>query len=284
MTLLETSHVQKVYRQGGFFSRGKQVEVLTDVSLYLDRGECLGLVGRSGCGKSTLGRLFLGLERPDAGVVRYKGHDIATLRGADWWTYRRNVQVVFQDFVGAVNPRMRVGDIIAEPLRNFGQSRSSALRQQVPELLEMVGLRASDAGKLPAHCSGGQLQRVCIARAMALNPEIVVLDESVSSLDMLVQAQVMELLAKLGREHGMSILFISHDLRVVSRLSNRVAVLQHGHIVECAPCVDGRADLTSEGFRELANSLLPAKPQGMEASCYDSMSSQVRSNAVEVGY
>lgn len=265
MNVIEVANVGKSYRQGGFFGGGKRVDVLTGVDLQLGQGECLGLVGRSGCGKSTLGRIILGLERPDAGVVRYKGLDIASLQGPSWRDYRRNVQVVFQNFVGAVNPRMRAGDIIAEPLKNFGRTGRSRLRGRVSELLEMVGLKASDAGKLPAHCSGGQLQRVCIARAMALQPEVLILDESVSSLDMLMQAQVMDLLAKLGRELGMSCLFISHDLRVVAKLCSRAAVMRGGRIVECAPCANGRFNMKGEGFQELARSLLPARPQNIQA-------------------
>jgi nickel transport system ATP-binding protein len=260
MNVIEVVNVGKSYRQGGFFGGGKRIDVLRNVELHLGQGECLGLVGRSGCGKSTLGRIILGLERPDAGLVRYKGRDIASLKGALWRDYRRNVQVVFQNFIGAVNPRLRAGDIVAEPLQYFGRFSRSRLRGRVSELLEMVGLKTADAGKLPARLSGGQLQRVCIARAMALQPHVLILDESVSSLDMLVQAQVMDLLARLGRERGMSCLFISHDLRVVARLCARVAVMRDGRIVECAPCAGGRVNLQSEGFQELARSLLPARP------------------------
>lgn len=260
MSVLCIENVHKSYRQGGIFSTGKPVDVLRGVSIELERGECLGLVGRSGCGKSTLGRMALGVERPNQGVVRYKGRDIRTLDRAEFRVFRRNVQVVFQNFVGAVNPRMSAGEIVAEPLRNFEPLPAGKLASRVGELLEAVGLSASDAAKRPASFSGGQLQRVCIARAMALDPEVLVLDEAVSSLDMLVQAQVMDLLSSLSRERGVSCLFISHDLRVVARLCSRVAVMQAGRIVESASCGEGGLGLCCEGFTELAGAVLPARP------------------------
>ena len=260
MSVLSVENVRKSYRQGGVFAGGKPVEVLKGVSFELARGECLGLVGRSGCGKSTLGRLALGLERPDSGAVRFKGRDVREIKGKDWRYFRRNVQVVFQNFIGAVNPRLSAGDIVAEPLRNFEALDGKRLTARVAELLEMVGLSAADARKRPAAFSGGQLQRVCIARAMALGPEVLVLDEAVSSLDMLVQAQVMELLARLGRERGTSCLFISHDLRVVARLCSRVAVMKGGVIVEQAACVEGGIGLRGDGFAELSEAILPARP------------------------
>lgn len=257
MNVLQIVGVRKSYRQGGLFGGGTAREVLRGVDLELDQGECLGLVGRSGCGKSTLGRLVLGLERPDSGSVRFKGHDLRTLKGRAWRGYRRRVQVVFQNFIGAVNPRMSAGQIIGEPLRNFERLAGAGLERRVAGLLEMVGLKASDAAKLPSQFSGGQLQRVCIARAMAPEPELLVLDESVSSLDMLVQAQIMDLLAGLGREKGLSCLFISHDLRVVSKLCSRVAVMRDGTIAQCAACGPG---ITDPGFMELARAVLPARP------------------------
>lgn len=260
MSVISVENVSKSFRQGGIFGKRTPLKVLGGVHLTLGQGECLGLVGRSGCGKSTLGRLILGLERPDAGTVRFKGREIHTLKGEEWRDFRRNVQVVFQNFIGAVNPRMSAGDIIAEPLRNFECLRKNTLRTRVGELLELVGLTHQDAGKRPAQFSGGQLQRVCIARAMALEPEVLVLDESVSSLDMLVQAQILDLLASLGREKRTSCLFISHDLRVVSKACSRVAVLRNGRIVERAPCGPGCLDLGDAEFAELAGAILPARP------------------------
>lgn len=260
MSVLSLENVRKTYRRGGIFGGGEALTVLDGVDLELNQGQCLGLVGRSGCGKSTMGRLALGLERPDSGTVRYKGQDIRSLKGAAWRDFRRNVQVVFQNFTAAVNPRMTAGEIVAEPLRNFERLGEASLRAKVGELLEQVGLAPADAGKLPAQFSGGQLQRVCIARAIALSPEVLVLDESVSSLDMLVQAQVLDLVASLGRERGASCLFISHDLRVVARACSEAAVMRSGRIVERAACGQGRFDLCDEGFSQLAGAILPARP------------------------
>lgn len=260
MSVLSLENVRKTYRRGGIFGGGEALTVLDGVDLELHKGQCLGLVGRSGCGKSTMGRLALGLERPDSGTVRYKGRDIRSLKGTDWRDFRRNVQVVFQNFIAAVNPRMTAGEIVAEPLRNFERLGEARLRAKVGELLEQVGLSPADAGKLPTQFSGGQLQRVCIARAIALSPEVLVLDESVSSLDMLVQAQVLDLVASLGRERGASCLFISHDLRVVARACSEAAVMRGGRIVERAACGKGRFDLADEGFAQLAGAILPARP------------------------
>ncbi|GFK92643.1 Nickel import ATP-binding protein NikE [Fundidesulfovibrio magnetotacticus] len=254
MSLLRLEKVRKAYRRGGLFGGGEVHEVLRGVDLELHPGECLGLVGRSGCGKSTLGRVVLGLERPDAGSVRFRGREIASLRGADWRAFRRRVQVVFQNFVGAVNPRLTAGEIVAEPLRNFEGLAGAALERRVVGLLEMVGLEASDARKLPGRFSGGQLQRVCIARAVAPEPEVLVLDESVSSLDMQVQGQILDLLEHLGRERGLACLFISHDLRVVSRLCTRLAVMQEGVLEH------GSGAERGEAYAELARAVLPARP------------------------
>lgn len=264
MSVLSLEKVTKSYRRGGVFGGGETLQVLDGVDLELQKGQCLGLVGRSGCGKSTMGRLVLGLESPDSGVVRYKGRDIRSLKGAEWRVFRRNVQVVFQNFTAAVNPRMTVGDIISEPLRNFERMGNARLRAIVGELLEQVGLSPADTAKLPSQFSGGQLQRVCIARAMALSPEVLVLDESVSSLDMLVQAQVLDLVAGLGRERGASCLLISHDLRVVARACSEAAVMRGGRIVERARIERGRFEFRGDGFMELANALLAARPGGAQ--------------------
>jgi nickel transport system ATP-binding protein len=262
MTLLQAQGLAKSYSQGGMFGGGAARPVLAGVDMDLGAGQCLGLVGRSGCGKSTLGRLLLGLERPDTGTVRYKGRDIHSLGRSDWRQYRRNVQVVFQNCYGAVNPRLTIGETIGEPLANFDRAGRRQRRLRTGELLERVGLSAAFADKRPGQLSGGQLQRACIARAMAPSPEVLILDEAVSSLDMLAQAQVMALLSELGRESGVSCLFISHDLRVVARLCDEAAVMRDGRIVERAACRDGKFDLADAGFAELAKALLPSRPGG----------------------
>ncbi len=260
MNLLELSGVTKTYRQGGVFGGKGRHLVLDRVSLGLRQGECLGLLGRSGSGKSTLGRIALGLEAPDAGEVRFLGRPVLarTLRGSGF--ARKDLQVVFQNSLGSVNPRLTAGDIVAEPLDNFERPAPAVRRTRVAELLEMVGLYPADAAKYPHQFSGGQLQRVCIARALAPRPKVVVLDEAVSSLDMLVQSKILDLLAELRRETGASYLFISHDVRVVLRLCDRVAVLHQGAMVESPAGVERIGDFTHPAFLALVDSLLPAAP------------------------
>lgn len=233
MNVLELRGVVKTYRRGGFFRKGETFFVLRDVDIEIESGECVGLAGRSGSGKSTLGRIILGLESPDAGQGRLLGQDMfgADKTGVFWdKTLRQSVQVVFQDALGSVNPRFRAGEIIAEPLRNFENMRGPALQDRVKELLERVGLRPGDAFKHPCRFSGGQLQRVCIARALAVRPRLIVLDEAVSSLDMLAQSRILDLLDDLRREDGTSYLFITHDLRLVRRFCDRALAMSEGRL------------------------------------------------------
>ncbi|MHA6629098.1 ABC transporter ATP-binding protein [Pseudonocardia sichuanensis] len=214
--------------------RARQLRALDGVGFALHRGETLGLVGESGCGKSTLARTLLMLERPDGGTVRFDGTDPFALRGKELLDFRRRVQMVFQDPYDSLNARMTAGEIIAEPWRThrgmYATSRDRAAR--VRELLQLVGLRPSDAERHPQEFSGGQRQRIGIARSLALAPDVVVCDEPVSALDLSVQAQVLNLLAELQRELGVSYVFISHDLSVVRHVADRVAVMYLGRIVE----------------------------------------------------
>jgi nickel transport system ATP-binding protein len=228
--LLEVQGVEKSYRRGGAFGTGRPFPVLRGVDLTLEEGTSLGLVGRSGSGKSTLGRIILGLERPDAGEVRFQGRNLHDLKAADRRRLRRDLQVVFQDTHSSLNPRLRIGESIAEPLRNFERVSRPGLAARVGELLTLVGLSVDDAERYPHQFSGGQLQRIAIARAVALTPRLIVLDEAVSSLDMLVQARILELLAELQRRFGTAYLFIAHDLRVVTRLTRRLAVMEAGRL------------------------------------------------------
>jgi nickel transport system ATP-binding protein len=228
--LLEVRGVEKRYRRGGLFGRQEPVPVLRGVDLTLGEGESLGLIGRSGSGKSTLGRIVLGLERPDAGMVLFQGRNLHDLPEADRRHVRRDLQVVFQDTHSALNPRLRIGASVAEPLQNYERLSPHVLRERVGDLLGLVGLAASDAEKYPHQLSGGQLQRIAIARAIALSPRLIVLDEAVSSLDMLVQTRILDLLANLQQRFGMAYLFIAHDLRVVVRLARRLAVMDAGRI------------------------------------------------------
>ncbi|MFO7597923.1 MAG: ATP-binding cassette domain-containing protein [Desulfocurvibacter africanus] len=260
MSLLTVCDVTKEYCAGGWFRRCESTRVLDGVSLELVEGRCLGLVGRSGSGKSTLGRIMLGLERPDSGQVLFQGRDLHAARGEEARLLRKDLQVVFQNVQNAVNPRLTAGQIIAEPLRNFERLRGEALRERVRELLAMVGLSPDDKSKLPQQFSGGQLQRVCIARALAPQPKVVVLDEAVSSLDMLMQARILDLLAELSRQMGTTYVFVSHDIRLVLRFADSIAVLHEGRIVENSPCPRESMDLVHPISRELASAVLPAMP------------------------
>ena len=234
--LIEASNVSKHYpvRGGPLFRRHiLSLRAVDDVTLDIAPSETLGLVGESGCGKSTLGRLLIRLIEPTAGAIRFDGHDITTLTGAALRERRRSMQIIFQDPYGALNPRMSVEDIIIEPLQIHGLAHSGA-RQQVTRMLDLVGLPERVRDRYPHEFSGGQRQRIGIARALVLHPKFVVCDEPVSALDVSVQAQIVNLLADLQRELGLTYLFIAHDLGVVKHISTRVAVMYLGKIVETA--------------------------------------------------
>lgn len=218
------------------FPLGREVVRAVDgIDLTLHRGETLALVGESGSGKSTLGRAVLRLLQPTAGTIAFDGTDLTRLSTRQLRPYRRRMQMIFQDPFGSLNPRMRVGDIVGEPLviHRIGDAR--ARRQRVAQLLTRMGLPEDAAERFPHAFSGGQRQRIGIARALALGPELIVADEPLSALDVSIQAQIVQLLLELQREEGLSYLFIAHDLRVVRRLATRVAVMFQGRIVELGP-------------------------------------------------
>ena len=232
--LVEAKSLVKHFRSGGGLLGGKRevVHAVEDVSLTVHEGETLGVVGESGCGKSTLGRLLLRLLDPTSGTVTFDGRDLGTLPSRELRRLRREMQIVFQDPYGSLDPRMKVGAIVAEGLEIHDLARGAAKRAEVERLLLEVGLRPEHADRYPHEFSGGQRQRIGIARALAVGPRFVVCDEPVSALDVSVQAQVINLLADLQQKHGLAYFFVAHDLRVVAHLSHRIAVMYLGRVVE----------------------------------------------------
>jgi oligopeptide transport system ATP-binding protein len=234
--LLDVKHLKKHFPiKGGVFSKTiGYVYAVDDINFTLEKGETLGLVGESGCGKSTTGRTILRLIEPTDGAIYFEGQDITHLDKSAMRALRREMQIIFQDPYASLNPRMTVGSIIGEPLEIHKIAKGSEKEERVASLLQKVGLRAEDMRKYPHEFSGGQRQRIGIARALALNPKLIVCDEPVSALDVSIQAQVINLLEDLQAEFGLSYLFIAHNLNVVEHISNRVAVMYLGQIVELA--------------------------------------------------
>ena len=236
MSLLEIRDLKKYFPIGdGFFSRNKgNVKAVDGVNLTINEGETLGLVGESGCGKSTLGRTILRLIEPTSGEVIFHGKNLLALSARELREMRREMQIIFQDPYASLNPRMRVGDIVGEGLEIHKLAKGKAKRDRIMELLHQVGLREDHYPRYPHEFSGGQRQRIGIARALAVNPKFIVCDEPVSSLDVSIQAQIINLLQELQEKMHLTYLFISHDLRVVEHISHRVAIMYLGKVVEIA--------------------------------------------------
>jgi nickel transport system ATP-binding protein len=261
MSLLRLEGVEKAYRAGGRFTRRPAVSVLRGGRLQIEAAECVALLGPTGSGKSTLGRILLGLERPDAGRVSFDGQPLldASGRMAPW--NRRQIQAVFQDPHGATSPRFSAFEVVAEPLRYLGLS-GAALRARVEELVTAVGLDPAELGRLAHRFSGGQLQRLCIARALAPAPRLVLLDEAVSSLDLETQAHILALLSRLRRTTGVAYLFVTHDMRLLRGFADRCYVMQDGCPLEVAEPFGKGA--VPPALAALRAAILPARPRPLQ--------------------
>ncbi len=235
--LLELDNLRKYYpiKKSAFSRDVLQLKAVDGVTIDVTQGECLGLVGESGCGKSTLGRLILRLEKPTDGRIRFDGVDVQRLTGKDVKAFRRRVQIIFQDPYSSLNPRKSVGNTIEEPLVIHNQGTKAERRAKVLEIMGEVGLRPDHFQRYPHEFSGGQRQRIGIARALALNPDLIVADEPVSALDVSIQAQVINLLKELQAKFNLTYIFIAHDLSLVRHVSNRLAVMYLGRLVEIVP-------------------------------------------------
>lgn len=261
---VEVKNLCKSYQKGGWFFAKTHKTVLHHVTLSLAKGEVLGLVGESGCGKTTLAKIILGLEDYQTGSVKVKGQELKDLGKAQLKMMRRHLQVVFQDPYSSLDPRMTVRQIVCEPWDIHGLHPEKAPREQaLAALLQSVGLDAAMAARYPHEFSGGQRQRIAIARALALEPEILVADEPVSALDVSVQAQILNLLREICKQRQISMLFISHDFAVARFLCDRLAVMYQGHILECAPT----SSLLQNPHHPYTEALLSAIPAVNPQSC-----------------
>ncbi len=262
-TLLEVKNLNMHFpiRGGLMKKRIGNVFAVNDVNFTLIEGETFGVVGESGCGKSTLGRTIVRLYQPTSGQVVFRGQDIAGLEKKALKDFRRQIQMVFQDPYASLNPRMTIADILEEPYLLHGIGNAEERRTKVSELVRLVGLRISDINKFPHEFSGGQRQRIGIARALALNPSLIVCDEAVSALDVSIQAQILNLLRELQQQFQLTYIFISHDLNIVRYISDRIAVMYLGRIVELAKAEDIYKDTSHPYTRALLGSAPKPDPR-----------------------
>jgi peptide/nickel transport system ATP-binding protein len=260
MPLLEARNLCKTFQSGesAFGSRGRgEVRAVDDVSLSIEEGETLGLVGESGSGKTTLGRMLVRLVEPDSGLISLDGQDVLAAHGTALRHLRRNMQIIFQDPFGSLDPRMTVEQIVTEPLAVHGEGDRKSRQTTASEMMRAVGMDASALNRYPHEFSGGQRQRIGIARALILRPKFIVADEPVSALDVSVGAQIVNLMGKLQREFSLTYLFISHSLPVVRYLSTRIAVMYRGRLVEAGTA----EEITASPRHEYTRSLLAATPE-----------------------
>lgn len=259
MSLIEIKDLKVHYPiRGGFWNRVvDNVKAVDGVTFDIEAGETYGLVGESGSGKSTTAKTIIGLEKATSGTVTYKGKDVTKAENRRKLDYNHDVQMIFQDSLSSLNPRKRIEDIIAEPLRNFEKLDKQAEKLRVLQLLDIVGLDADALYKYPHQFSGGQRQRIGVARAVATHPKLIIADEPVSALDLSVQAQVLNFMKKIQRDFGISYLFISHDLGVVRHMCNNIAIMNRGRIVE----VGTREDIYNEPMHIYTKRLLAAIPE-----------------------
>lgn len=255
--IFEVNGLKKTYlTPGGLGRQAQSVEAVKGIDFQVLRGETLSIVGESGCGKSTTAKMLLNIEKPTAGQILFHGRDIASYSKADWREYRKKVQVIFQDPYSSLNPRWKVGRIIAEPLKLNTNLSHQQITEKVYEIMAKVGLQKDWYNRYPHQFSGGQRQRIGIARALILNPEVIICDEPVSALDVSIQAQVLNLLLDLQQEFNLTYVFISHDLSVVEHISDRILVMYYGKVVETGT-VD---DIFENTQHEYTKKLLSAIP------------------------
>jgi nickel transport system ATP-binding protein len=238
MELIRLENICKSYGYGSFIGKQKKLEVLKNINLTINKGECAGLIGMRGCGKSTLGRIVLNIEKYDSGKIFFCGKELKYMNRTEYSGYRKNVQVVFQNGLTSFNPKWKVEHILREPIVNFLKLQGSEINNKISELLDMVGMRDSDMEKYPHQFSGGQLQRINIARSLATKPSLIVLDEAVSSLDMIIQSSIIDLLKDLKKKNNTSYLFICHDMRLVNSICDTIHFIHDGKLSETVKAKD----------------------------------------------